>query len=372
MYLDINKLNFDNVNKLIDEGFISKTKHPTLPLYVLNYTRKTQYDSFWCLETLLSRGLIVDEYNNITGYALPKFFSYDQLLSFRSHTWASHILRKIGKEPFTVQDKVDGSMGIVTSYEGNLITATRGSFNSVQAIKLREIIQNKYSNFNISEDITLSGEVVFPENRIVCDYGDIEDFFLFAAIDNKTGQELDIYTLDVPFPKVQKFEYSSFQELCDLQPADKEGFVVKFADNSRIKIKTEDYKLRHKIITNTNERTIWEYLSGNKPLDELLAITDDIFDDFVRKTADDLWSKFAKIRDEAEFDYDTILVKLPANLERREGRKLFAKMAAKTAYPTLMFMLLDNKSIEALIWKMLEPSFPKKPFNSLAESDYDN
>lgn len=365
-------VNWQKVDKLVTEGYINVQKHPTLDLWIYNYSRMCQYDSVWDNETLQCRGLIVDKAKNIVGKCLNKFWSYDQLLSFRSHTWASHILRKIGKEPFTVQDKVDGSMGIVTSYQGNLITATRGSFNSVQAIKLREIIQNKYSNYNISEDITLSGEVVFPENRIVCNYGDTEDFFLFAAIDNKTGQELDIYTLDVPFPKVERYEYKSFEELCALQPKDKEGFVVKFADNSRIKIKTEDYKLRHKIITNTNECTIWQYLSGNKPLDELLAITDDIFDGFVRKTAADLCGKFAKIRDEAEFDYDAILVKMPENLERREGRKLFAEMATKTSYPTLMFMLLDNKPIDALIWKMLEPSFPKTPFNSLAESNYDN
>lgn len=372
MYFDRKNFDFKNLLFLIERGYISRSKHDVLPISILNYTRKTQFESFWSLETLMSRGLIIDNHNNFVNHIVPKFFSYDQLLSFRSHTWASHILRKIGNEPFSVQDKVDGSMGIVTSYQGQLITATRGSFNSDQAIKLREIIKNKYSNFKIAEDITLIGEIIYPENRIVCNYGDTEDFFLFAAIDNKTGQELDIYTLDVPFPKVERYAYKSFEELCALQPKDKEGFVVKFADNSRIKIKTEDYKLRHKIITNTNEHTIWEYLSGNKPLDELLAITDDIFDAFVRKTAGDLWGKFAKIRDEAEFDYDAILVKMPENLERREGRKLFAEMATKTSYPTLMFMLLDNKPIDALIWKMLEPSFPKTSFNSLAESEYDN
>ena len=365
-------INWQKVAKRVDEGYINCLKHPTLDLWVYNYSRKCQYDSVWDNETLQCRGLIVDKDKNIIGNCLSKFWSYDQLLSFRSHTWASHILRKIGNEPFSVQDKADGSMGIVTSYQGQLITATRGSFNSDQAIKLREIIKNKYSNFKIAEDITYLGEIIYPENRIVCNYWDTEDFFLFAAIDNTTGQELDIYTLDVPFPKVERYAYQSFEELCALQPKDKEGFVVKFADNSRIKIKTEDYKLRHKIITNTNERTIWEYLSGNKPLDELLAITDDIFDAFVRKTADDLWGKFAKIRDEAEFDYDAILVKMPENLERREGRKLFAEMATKTSYPTLMFMLLDNKPIDALIWRMLEPSFPKTSFNSLAESNYDN
>lgn len=361
----LKQIDWDKVEKLVAERYIDVKKHPDLDLWIYNYSRHCQYDANWTNETLQCRGLIVDRDKNVVGQCIPKFWSYDQLLSFRSHTWASHILRKIDTEPFTVQDKADGSCGFICNYKGNLVTATRGSFNSDQAIKLREILDNKYPDFTLAEGYTLIGEIIFKSNRIVCDYGDTEDFFLFAAIDNASNQELDIYQLDVPFPKVERYEYSSFEELCALQPEGKEGFVVRFADGSRVKIKTDDYKLKHKIITNTNERTIWEYLSEGKPLDDLIAITDDVFDDFIKTTVHDLDSKFHFIGATAVSTYNDILDSTDKDLSLAVNRKIFAQAACKTKYPALLFCLLDQnmEGFDKLIWRLIEPKFPKKAFS---------
>lgn len=367
MSLDRKKFNFINLDSLISSGFINKSKHPEFPVYVLNYTRKAQFEQNWCLEVMLCRGLVIDENNRFVNSVLPKFFDYSQLCSHKSHLWASTILRKIGTESFECYDKLDGSFIAVSFFNGDMVVNSRGSFISEHALKAKIILNAKYSKFKWNKNYTYIFELIAPEFRIVLDYGTVEDLILLAIIESQSCREVAIHDIDTPFKKSEKFNISSFEELCALQPENKEGFVIKFADNSRVKIKTDDYKLKHKIITNTNERTIWEYLSTNQPLDDLIAITDDIFDDFIRKAVSDLEGKFSQIAEQAVSEYDEILTKMPDNLERREGRKAFAEMAKNTSYPSLMFTLLDNRPMDKLIWKMIEPSFPKKAFNYIEE-----
>lgn len=45
---------------LIDNGYISFNKHNEFPLYIYNYTAKTQWEKKWNAYTLACRGLILD------------------------------------------------------------------------------------------------------------------------------------------------------------------------------------------------------------------------------------------------------------------------------------------------------------------------
>jgi RNA ligase len=364
-------INWNNVEKLVSEGFINVNKHPELDLWIYNYSHSTMFSGEWNNETLQCRGLVVDKNKEITCRTPIKFFSYEQLLSYRSYIWASHVLRKIDKEPFQVQDKIDGSAFIISSYCGQIVTSTRGSFVSEQAVKGREILATRYKDFVPNPQYTYFCEIVYPENTIVIRYG-VTNIFLLAVIETKTGKELDIYELDVPFPKAEVYNYSSFSELLKLQPENKEGFVVKFADNSRIKIKTEDYKIKHKILTNTNERTIWEYLKEDKPLKELYEVADDVFYNFIKEVSQGLLEKYSAIEKYAIAEFEKTWSALyweDFNEERRakfailkQFRKDFAQLATKTQQTSLLFAMLDNRPYKELIWKQLEPKYPKKAF----------
>ncbi len=52
-------IDFDNLQKMIDERYISVQKHPTEELYIYNYTQKAQFDRVWNNETLNCRGLVL-------------------------------------------------------------------------------------------------------------------------------------------------------------------------------------------------------------------------------------------------------------------------------------------------------------------------
>src|SRR6478609_1826444 len=97
-------MKIEDLEQAIENGLVSKRKHPTHPLYILNYTAVTQFDWNWNDVTLNCRGLVIDEDYNIVARSFPKFFSYEQLDG------------KLPDGNFVVEEKLDGSMLIAFNY----------------------------------------------------------------------------------------------------------------------------------------------------------------------------------------------------------------------------------------------------------------
>jgi len=97
---------------------------------------------------------------------------------------------KLSDRVFVV-DKMDGSLGILYPMpDGSLAVATRGSFTSDQAIWATNWIQ-AYVGPNAwapDPDYTYLFEIIYPENRIVVDYGTREDITFLMKIHNETGK----------------------------------------------------------------------------------------------------------------------------------------------------------------------------------------
>ncbi len=72
------KLNKDILLTLIEEGYVMVNTHPELPLMILNYTRKAQFEKYWNEYTLLCRGLIIDQDYNVIAMPFKKFFNYEE------------------------------------------------------------------------------------------------------------------------------------------------------------------------------------------------------------------------------------------------------------------------------------------------------
>lgn len=58
-----------NLEAYVNEGWLIKQVHPTLPLTIYNYSQATQYEGKWDEVTLAARGLVMD--NNGTIVARP-------------------------------------------------------------------------------------------------------------------------------------------------------------------------------------------------------------------------------------------------------------------------------------------------------------
>ncbi len=166
------------LNSYIDEGWIVKQDHPTLPLSIYNYSRTCQYEKKWDDITLNCRGLILDKEGNVIASSFAKFFNYEELLR------PNQIPEK--GDYVYVQEKVDGSLGTLFYYNNEWHLATKGSFISEQAIKGMEIIKSKYNLRAFETNTAYICEIIYPENRIVVDYnGEEKVVFLSATINGE-------------------------------------------------------------------------------------------------------------------------------------------------------------------------------------------
>jgi RNA ligase len=225
----------EKLNKYYEDGLLYKQVHPSLPLTIWNYSEKCQYENLWDETLLMCRGLVTDDTGDIVAIPFQKFFNIEE-----------------GKfeptENFEVYEKMDGSLGIVFWYRGQWVVATRGSFTSDQAIKAREILK-KYNTDIMFRHLTFCFEIIYPENRIVLDYGTDEKLVLLGTFD-KNGKEMDVEIWSQwGFDVVKKYDgIKDFKELKSMVKDDQEGFVVKFSNGDRIKVKGVEYLRLHKII----------------------------------------------------------------------------------------------------------------------------
>lgn len=325
----------------IENKVVNKRKHPTLPLYILNYSVTAQYNWSWDEVTLQCRGLVIDEDNNVIARPFRKFFTIEQLQGDES---GEKILQKLYSETYEVQEKLDGSLVIIFKYEGELVTATRGSFESEQAIKAYDLIPE---GFTPVEGFTYLFEIIYKQNKIVCDY-DFEGLVLLSIINTENGSEhSNFYQTWFKRPKI--YSFNSLEEILSYKEPNIEGFIVKFEDGTRIKIKTEDYKRLHRLITGVNEKTVWEALKSDK-LEELLENTPDEFYKWVREVKERLEFLYRDLERQAFEYFSSISVN---NFTRKD----FALAVSTCEFPhkSILFNLYDGKDYSEAIWKLIKP-----------------
>lgn len=333
------------LQQMIDEKLVSVQKHPTADLFIYNYTPKVQYYKLWNEITLQTRGLILDAEMNIVARPFRKFFNLEE-----------HQPNEIPQTAFDVFEKLDGSLGILYWLNDKPFIATRGSFESEQAQKATEILYSKYADtfIRLDKSSTYLFEIIYPKNRIVVDYGSVEDLFLLARIDNETGNDLPVYE-STGFKIVKRFDgINDLQQLKALEGYNKEGFVIRFQNGFRVKMKFAEYVRLHRIITGVSNVTIWEYLKEGKSFDELLVKVPDEFYDWILQTANGLEMNFKLIYDNAQEVYRKLY---------HEDKKIFALRVLDEAkeISSILFNIYNGKKVEPVIWKMIRPEYVK-PF----------
>lgn len=352
------KIDLQILNQYVKDGWVERNDHPSLPISIYNYSRNTQYEKRWDDITKMCRGLILDNEGNVVAKAFDKFFNMEE-----------HTNDEIPNEPFEVFEKMDGSLGILFNYNKEWILATKGSFTSDQAVKGMEILK-KYRYNRLLEGYTYLFEIIYPENRIVCNY-DFEDLILLSVIDNKDGYELRIHDdtihlegnrfrniyLNLGFKMVKKYDgIKDYNSLKEIIAGNQEGFVIRFQNGFRMKIKGEEYVRLHRILTGFSNVDIWEYLKDEKNFSELLEKVPDEFDMWVRETAKDLTIRFENIKKEYTWIYEHIL-----RVENSSDRKVFAELAKIYNHPSILFSMLDGRDYSNYIWRTIRPKY-SKPF----------
>jgi len=338
-------MNNELLNEMIEGGYVSIQKHPTEDLFIYNYTKKAQYEGIWNDVTKKCRGLILDKQKNIIANPFEKFFNLEELENKE---------QKIPQESFEVYEKVDGSLGILYWINDIPSIATRGSFTSEQAQEGTKMLLEDYKDClnKIDKSKTYLFEIIYPNNRIVIDYGNLRELKLLSIRDTKTGKEFPLK--NIGFPIVKRFNgIKDFRKLKELEEENKEGFVIKFKSGFRMKIKFEEYKRLHRIFTNISNKSIWEILKDGGDFKDLIERVPDDFFEWLDKTKNDLLRQYKQIEDVSKKNY--------RSPEEFNSMKDFAEYTLKQAYPTVLFKIKDNKDYSEFIWKTIKPKY-SRPF----------
>ncbi|MFE3760859.1 RNA ligase [Streptomyces sp. NPDC059104] len=370
----------------IDAGHVTRKPHPELPLSIYTYTRTAQYEQIWNRVTTRCRGLVADDTTGaVVALPLPKFFNVGEHEQGRAYAPA------LPDEPFEVYDKVDGSLAVVFHYADHWRVASKGSFISAQATWGQRRLDTR-DTAALVPGVTYLAEILYPQNRIVVDYGDRRDLVLLAAY-GPDGTEVplaeaaahwrDIGSVVTVWPAMPLAELLALTEANALpggeraSGTDAEGFVLRFASGVRAKAKLGEYVRLHRLLTRVTERDIWRShgvqrfaalpakqlaqglnctvadieACGGKPLDELLQQVPDEFDAWVRAVIDRLEEE--AVRREREIDEAFAAV---AHLAGDRGA--FARAVREVPDAALrpaLFLRLDGRSTELVSWRAVRP-----------------
>lgn len=336
-------INTSLLNKMLLEGYVSIQKHPNEELYIYNYTANAQYERVWNEITLACRGLILNANYEIVARPFQKFFNLGE---------TDDVNLTLGK--FNIYEKMDGSLGILYWVNEKPFIATRGSFTSEQAIKGTEILHTKYKHVisKLDKSKTYLFEIIYPENRIVVDYGSTEDLILLTIMDTQT--RYDEALQDIGFTLVNKYNgVKDIHLLKKLEEENKEGFVVQYENGFRVKVKFDEYLRLHKLVTMVSTITVWEHLMNEMPFEELLNRVPDEFYTWVKETKAKLIQQFEKIENECKIKFKTF-----------DTEKKTALYFLTCNYPNVLFAMWKNRNYKPLIWKMIRPKFSKPSQNN--------
>ena len=138
------------------------------------------------------------------------------------------------------------------------IIASRGSFISEQAIEASKMI-NTQTFLRMDKENTYLYEIIYNSNRIVVDYGDMRDLVLLGVINTSSGDELSHKEISDKYSNlfmvVKKYDIPNVKKLSDLQELEeenREGFVIRFENGFRVKVKFSEYVRLHRILTNVS------------------------------------------------------------------------------------------------------------------------
>lgn len=343
----------------VDAGLVRRRQHPTLPLSIYTYTETCVYAGLWNEVNRVCRGLVVeDTTGRVVAWPFPKFFNYSE------HVNGKPYAPPLPDLPFEVTDKIDGSLGVIFHYADRWHVATKGSFVSDQAKWAQSWLDARDHAKYLTPGMTYLVEIFYPENRIVTEVK--TSTLVLLAVHTDQGVDVTTEVFRAPWEAlggrvVGRYPASSVEHIAACAANNRhylidmpvngtmmEGWVIRFQDGTRVKIKLEDYVRLHGVLTRTNARTIWDVLSSGGDISSLLEVVPDEFADWVRETVDDLCHRHSMWLACAQADFYRLK-------HLRDDRKAFALGAQPSPYRAALFRLLDGRNITELAWKAVRP-----------------
>lgn len=326
-------------------GHIAQKERGSLVL--LNYTPKAAIERTWTLAECLCRGLIIDRgTGEVVARPFDKFFNWGEGG------------RTTGAKVSYVSEKMDGSLGILYRVDGGYAIATRGSFESDQAVWATRLIREMGDDGKLAEipdGVTLLFEIVYPENRIVLDYGGWSGLVLLEARNRRDGMyytqtAVDGWARRSGFRRPARFFFDTPEAMasaCGSLLADQEGYVAWFEDGSTFKFKGDAYKALHKLIAGLTPKRVLEAVANGTVNEMLEVIPDEFLDEAKRWVAE-----IEMARMHAGIRVASALIAMPASSRADQAQFVIAHPAYSKVAPAV-FAAMDGKDVDAVIYKRL-------------------
>lgn len=352
---------------MIEEKYVNvqrlDTGDPSTDLWLLNYSKSCQLDHIWNNVTTQCRGLIIDMFGNIKARPFVKFYNYEELEGLDI---------SVPDLPFDVYEKMDGSLGIMYWVNDIPYLATRGSFNSEQCKHGTELLHTKYKNMwdRFDRNKTYLFEIIYPEDKHCIVYGpEVDDIFLLAVIDTETGLETDSIDNYRDVLAVTK-HYDGIKDWKNIRNEfdgnNREGFVIRFSNGFRMKLKYEQYFKIHFLRSMLSKKYIVECLSDNKinNIEEYINQLDEENQIYYRVKMKEILDRYKEIENE--------FLSIYRERGMLESPKEYAEWAlSKKGWSGMIFQKEKGGDYSQIIWKMIkrEVKEENKINNNLEEDE---
>lgn len=358
----MNYINFKPFDELAEQGYLRKVISPCGNFLLYNYSDFCTYQKHWNEYTLVSRGTVYDLSGKVVARAFNKYFNLSELPEEKQNALMQ-------EKNFRTFEKVDGSFLLLAYYGDAWRCTTRGSFTSDQAVKAAEILK-KYDISNLNKNYSYLCEVIYPENKIIVDYGKKEELILLAVLHTSSGVEIENYI--TPFPTAIEHSYSSIDELLEIQAKlshQDEGFVVKFNSGERVKIKSLEYLRIARIKSNMSPLAFWEKMKDGSVDPEFLASIpeelraesesiaeqlENVYGNVLLDIVTTINVVFCAVFEVTEFD----VKKVQNNKENCKKLGLYLKANPDTKHSVCMFhyLLNNDEAMDKYIIKEIRPT----------------
>ena len=236
-------------------------------LSIFKYSADCVWDGMWNDVVKRCRGIVL---NTATGKIVARPFDKFFNINERPDTNVHLLEKKAKSQKMVATKKLDGSMCSIWFYNGAWHCSTPGGLTSPQAQHAAGLLLGKYNLSKLPTDITFVCELLCPWDRKdkVVDYGDRDELVLLAAFENKWD------LTEVPRQRLETLATGTGLQLVDVYPLDEEdpwstpipvgeeGFVVRFEDGFRIKIKSRWYMHWHRLLSQVSYKHLIELLEG--------------------------------------------------------------------------------------------------------------
>lgn len=339
----------------VEKRLLRQVISPCKKLVLWNYTDACTYERAWDEVTLNARGTVYEiETGKVVARAFPKFFNFGEHQDEKK----KQILNSSNFECF---EKMDGSLGIIYYYGGEWRVNTRGSFTSDQAIKGKAILDRDFDTDFLMKSCTYLVEIIYPENKIIVDYGNEEKLVCLSAFNIDPEKEEDeVHPMFIGMDMAPSIKFDTIEALQQhLETLDhqEEGYVVRLENGERIKFKSAEYLRVARLINHMSPLSMWKAMENGKVNVDYLEHLPEEFREEADAIVSELEAKYlgAGLQINFNYNYTMIMIKEKDDNDLRRNIGIFCK--ENNINSGGVFATLDQKHdvIDKIIMKQIRP-----------------